>query len=269
MPASDNSSTVIILGVILLLSLYYIFGSGPIPNEGNLQLYKQPVHEIQDEYKGDDSSDSASESETNGSSISENSMASEDSIEVRQDADNASLDDSTDSSIDIIKERSLGRNGSYNRRKNGNKYVHSSYKALGEDKDLSAIDKQFRVMDVSKNETDKFVPSDDGNGNGESEYAQINLTDVKGTDKNKFDTGDFLPKQKEKDWFETIESVSVKNRNLIQIHRPIGVNTVGSSHKGAIYDIRGLDDAIAPKEITGPWLQSSWEPDRSSKRLCS
>ena len=266
MPASDNTSTVIVFGVILLLSLFYIFGSGPIPNEGNLQLRSTPPQ--QDE---DNSIDSASENLSDKSSYeSENSSMSEETNDVRPNANqyNASSEDSTDSSIEIIKERAMGRNGPYHRRVNGNKYKHSSYKSLGADKDISAIDKQFNVMDIKTNETDKFVPSDDGEG-VDGEYAPINLKDVKGTEKNKFDTDGFLPKQKEKDWFETIESVSVKNRNLIQIHRPIGVNTIGSSHKGAIYDIRGLDDAVAPKEVTGPWLQSSWEPDRSAKRLCS
>ena len=270
MPASDNTSTVIVFGVILLLSLFYVFGSGPIPNEGNLQLRSQATRQPRGEDNSNQSVDSSSDDNASYKTYdSDNSTLSGETPDVRPEVnqDHASSDDSTDSSIEIIKERAMGRNGPYYRRKNGDKYRHSSYRALGADKDISAIDKQFSVMDVATNQTDKYVPSDGGENEGE--YAPISLKDVKGTDKNKFDTDGFLPKQKEKDWFETIESVSVKNRNLIQIHRPIGVNTIGSSHKGAIYDMRGLDDAIAPKEVTGPWLQSSWEPDRSSKRLCS
>lgn len=259
MPTSDNTSIVIILGVILLLSLFYIFGSGPIHNEGNLQRNT----EVND--TGNDNEDVY----TDDSSMSTKTYASSEfeSKDVVPDVDSVYVqgDDSTDSSIEIIKERSMGRNGPYYRRKHGNKYKSSSYNTLGAEKDFSKIDRQFRVRDVTKNETDKFVPMDDGDG----EYAPINIKDIKGTEKNKFDSDGFLPKEKEKDWFETIETVSVKNRNLIQIHRPIGVNTIGSSHKGAIYDLRGLDDAIANKTVTGPWLQSSWEPDRSSKRLCS
>jgi hypothetical protein len=74
---------------------------------------------------------------------------------------------------------------------------------------------------------------------------------------------------KEKDWFETIETVDVKNSHLINIYRPIGANTIGSTHKAAIYDIRGLDKAVCPKFVVSPWLQSSYEPDRSSKGICS
>lgn len=39
------------------------------------------------------------------------------------------------------------------------------------------------------------------------------------------------------DWFETSETIDIKNRHLININKPIGVNTVGSTHKNVTYDI--------------------------------
>ena len=70
----------------------------------------------------------------------------------------------------------------------------------------------------------------------------------------------------EKDWFETIETVNVHD---MYRPRPIPVNTINSMHKNPIYDIRGLDKAVCPKFVASPWLQSSAEPDRSSKSLCA
>jgi len=177
----------------------------------------------------------------------------------------ANEDDSADSSLEIIRERAMGMNGPYFRRKNGNRYKYDSYRALGAGTDLKQVDKQFRVNDVTKNYTDRFVPLDESEG----DQAPINIPNIKGTERDKYDSINFLPQQKEKDWFETIETVDVKNSHLINIYRPIGANTIGETHKYAIYDIRGLDKAVCPKFVVSPWLQSSAEPDRSYKSLCA
>ena len=186
-------------------------------------------------------------------------------VKVHVNKNQADMDDCIDSSLEIIRERTMGMNGPYYRRKNGNKYRHNSYRALGNGTDLKQVDKQFKVEDVTKNYTDRFVPvsaSDD-------QEATVNIKNNKGDGTNKHDVDAFLPKEKDDDWFETIETVDVKNSHLINTYRPIGANTIGTSHKGAIYDLRGLDKAVCPKFVVSPWLQSSWEPDRSSKSLCA
>lgn len=284
MSTSDNTPIIFILGSILLLSLYYIFNGQPIHNEGALQTKRQRspsgmngenVQKGQDEYEHDQDSDISDNMSDELSENSENSENTEDTnVSLRDDKPDmrptvnrrqADADDSVDSSLEVIRERAMGLNGPYYRRKNGNKYKHNSYRALGAGTDLKQVDRHFRVADVTKNYTDRFVPIDESDGL----QSPVNIKNNKGIGTNKHDVNSFLPQQKEKDWFEVIETVDVKNSHLINIYRPIGANTIGSTHKGAIYDIRGLDKAVCPKFVVSPWNQSSWEPDRSSKSLCA
>lgn len=247
MPSGNNTTIILIIGAILLITFFYLFKQEPIHNEGALQT-KQSLAESR-EYDNDSSLDSSQSAE---SSVDESSMSQSEEI-----------DSSVDSSVEVIRDRAMGLNGPEYRRRNGNKYKQDSYRALGENTNYNQVDKQFDVPDVSKNFTDRFVPSEeDGN------HATVNIKNNKGTDAENYDSNQFLPQEKEKDWFETIETVDVKNSNLINIYRPIGVNTIGSTHKNAIYDIRGTDKAVCPKFVVSPWLQSSYEPDRSSKSLC-
>jgi hypothetical protein len=283
---SDNTIFMIILGAIILLSLHYLFNGTPIHNEGSLQM-KRPMSDkkspidMTDNQSSDSISDSVSDSQlsTNHSFDSEMSddvqrlnrhdsddSESRDSESINYVAKNmAEMDDSTDSSLEIIRERAMGMNGPYFRRKNGGKFKHDSYRALGAGTNMKEVDGQFKVPDVTKNYTDRFVPMDESGGMN----APVNIPNIKGTEKDKYNVNSFMPQEKEKDWFETIETVDVKNSHLINIYRPIGADTIGSTHKYAIYDIRGLDKAVSPKFVVSPWLQSSAEPDRSSKSLCA
>jgi len=81
-----------------------------------------------------------------------------------------------------------------------------------------------------------------------------------------FDADKYLPQEVNDDWFETQpEPVSVKNRHLINVTKPIGINTIGSSNKNQSYDIRGTP--ACPKFAVSPWLQSAIEPDVNLKPL--
>lgn len=266
---SDNTSFMIILGSILLLSVFYLFSGKPIHNEGSLQTKQTQNKELNDATNNNSSENESSYSESNESRLnatdSDDSMMQEDEARTSVSREHADIDDSVDSSLEIIRERSMGMHGPYFRRKNGGKYKHHSYKALGAGSSLKTIDKHFKVPDVTKNYTDRYVPIDES----DAQHAPISIINNKGTEKEKHDVNSYLPQEKEKDWFETIEAVDVKNSNLISIYRPIGANTIGSSHKCAIYDLRGLDKAVCPKFVVSPWLQSSVEPDRSSKSLCA
>lgn len=87
------------------------------------------------------------------------------------------------------------------------------------------------------------------------------------SDEDIFNSMDFLPQQKNKDWFEVMpEPISIKNRYLINVSRPIGVDTIGTTHRNQSYDIRGT--IPNPKQVVSPWLQSSIEPDLYNKGLC-
>lgn len=245
---SDNTSCWVIGALILVICLYYFLCKDPIPNEGSLQQST----DANTVYYNAESDDGSSYMTSDDSYHGENAVS----------ANDATADDSVDSSLEIIKERAMGRNNLYARRTAGSAFKPVSYRSgYRKNKDT---DYAFKVDDVTKNYTDRFVPVDESNGNG----APINLCKEDRSEVDRYNINSYLPQEEEKDWFETIETVDVKNSHLINIYRPIGVNTIGSSLKNASYDIRGNGSAIAPKFVVSPWLQSSYEPDRSSKILC-
>ncbi len=74
----------------------------------------------------------------------------------------------------------------------------------------------------------------------------------------------FFQKEDQNDWFDT---VGAENPHLVNIYRPIGENTIGSMYKNPIHNIRGNCDFECPKFVAPSWLQSTIDPDRSSRCL--
>ena len=62
------------------------------------------------------------------------------------------------------------------------------------------------------------------------------------------------------------EPISAKHRHLINVSRPVGVNTIGNSLRNASWDLRGSPPC--PKFVVSPWQQSTIEPDYNIKGLC-
>ncbi len=118
-------------------------------------------------------------------------------------------------------------------------------------------------------ENDKFLPIDETNG-GFAVFKSKGRATC-GSNQNcepedLFDVDKYLPQEVNDDWFEVQpEPISVKNRHLINITKPIGVNTIGTSLRNASYDIRGTP--ANPKFVVSPWLGSSIEPDTNLKPL--
>jgi hypothetical protein len=111
---------------------------------------------------------------------------------------------------------------------------------------------------------DKFLPLDSTKGNYAG-YAGAGQT--KQTPDDLFKVDKLLPQEVNPDWFEVMpEPIKVKNRHLVNVTRPVGVNTIGSSLKNASYDIRSSPPC--PKFVVSPWMQSSIEPDLNIKGLC-
>lgn len=79
-----------------------------------------------------------------------------------------------------------------------------------------------------------------------------------------FNVDKLLPQDIREDWFDVMpEPVSVKNRHLVNIVRPIGVNTIGASLRNPSLDFRGSPPC--PKFVASPWLNSTIEPDINIK----
>jgi len=118
-------------------------------------------------------------------------------------------------------------------------------------------------------ENDNFIPVDESSGNLAVFKTKSRATC--GSNQNcepedLFDVDKYLPQEVNDDWFEVqAEPISVKNRHLINITKPIGINTIGTSLKNASHDLRG--SPACPKFVVAPWLQSSIEPDTNLKPL--
>ena len=154
-------------------------------------------------------------------------------------------------------------------------YKRSSYSAgkrgaLGPSEWDDYFDHNNNVIGNSQTgDNDKFLPIDETNG-GFAVFKTKGRATC-GSNQNcepedLFDVDKYLPQEVNDDWFEVQpEPISVKNRHLINITKPIGINTIGTSLKGASHDLRGAPSC--PKFVVAPWMNSSWEPDTNLKPL--
>jgi hypothetical protein len=163
---------------------------------------------------------------------------------------------------------------SKNKAKKGT-YKKSSYRggkrgSLGPSEWDAYFDNNNNVIGNSQTgDNDKFLPLDESNGG----FAVFKgpSGNVCGSNQNcqpeeLFDVDKYLPQEVNDDWFEVQpEPISVKNRHLINITKPIGINTIGTSLKNASYDIRGAP--ACPKFVVSPFLNSSIEADTNLKPL--
>lgn len=116
---------------------------------------------------------------------------------------------------------------------------------------------------LNENENDNFLPNDP-----ENKYASYGGKPRKElSDEEKFNASELLPKEERQDWFEDVTPQKIKNRHLINIYRPIGVNTVITSRKNGSLDIRG--NPVNPKTFVSPFLNSSIDPDVNARGICS
>lgn len=264
---SDNTIQFIILVAVVSLSFYYLMTPcDPIQNEGSLttpvQQYKDFIMDDDTSMNGDNSSDQSStdRDSTIYRAPDNNSNDSNETILSGYNDDQSTEASGDKQSIARIKYRSTGPNNALAQHK---KYKYDSYAKM--DSQLTKnVEKIFDVNSVVTNKPDEFGPSND---DVEISNAGIDYkVDKKQEEKYKYDINQFTPKQENKDWFEVIDSIDVKNSKLINIYRPIGANTIGSSLKCASLDIRG--NVPCPQTVVSPWLQSSIQPDHNLKSLC-
>lgn len=128
---------------------------------------------------------------------------------------------------------------------------------------------------------DKFFegnhPLDQKNGFACDDVEETHARYVSGGQKklrdvDKFDVDAMLPREQNKDWFDDpYQPTTIKNAHMINIYRPIGVNTIGSSMKNASRDLRGDTYKNPRLPQVSPWMNSSIQPDdniRSERALC-
>jgi hypothetical protein len=141
-----------------------------------------------------------------------------------------------------------------------------------------------RSSNANTEPTPKQVSYKDGKRGGPSDLDRffINGNVENAAENNEFSPADYVSDKlasytakktdegllpiEEKDWFEDVTPTKIKNRHLINIYRPVGVNTISTSLKNPSLDIRGAP--ANPKTVVSPFLNSSIEPDHNIKGLC-
>lgn len=129
--------------------------------------------------------------------------------------------------------------------------------------DMGKIDKFFESRGPADNGSDDY----DLQGVSERDFKSISnridtFAKYKG-DENK----SLLPGKSDKDWFDQVHPIEVKNANLIDVHRPIAMSTSSGSTRNSSYDIRGTP-IIKKRLDLGPWDMSSIEPNNYATGLC-
>jgi len=116
---------------------------------------------------------------------------------------------------------------------------------------------------LNENENADYFPNDEGSNL--AAYSGSPRREL--SDEEKFNASALLPKEEKQDWFDDVTPQKIKNRHLINIYRPIGVNTVITSRKNGSLDLRG--NPVNPKTFVSPFLNSSIDPDVNARGICT
>ena len=248
-------NTHILIGVLALIGLfvmYYIFSGKPIHNEGTVNVSNTLSQDKQ-------SIGSAGTTDIN--TLIDNLTE----AEIKEKPTTADVEDVDQSTLNKL---------TWKNQASGSK-VESSYaggvRGNSSTDDWDAFYKtNSDLIDKSYIQTnDKFLPSDETGGNFAGYAGKTSASSPfpqKQSTEDLFKVDKLLPQEVNPDWFEVMpEPIKVKNRHLVNVTRPVGVNTIGSSHKNANYDLR--PSPSCPSFTIGPWLQSSIQPDLSIKGL--
>jgi hypothetical protein len=147
---------------------------------------------------------------------------------------------------------------------NGSEYKKISYTDGNRDSKSQNLDDFFdQGNPLSDNENSAFLPND--TSAGFASYSGKPRKEL--SDDEKFNASALLPQEEKQDWFEDVTPQKIKNRHLINIYRPIGVNTVITSRKNGSLDLRG--NPVNPKTFVSPFLNSSIDPDVNARGICT
>ena len=251
MDLSDRSKVLILVGIIGVFVFFFIQNgnSDVTPNEGALQMNKETNNITNNGTNNGANNDMIEEKRE------EQSVESNDTVEIG--SQEMPKNESASMNTNVIKKLKT-RNSS----KDG-QFVYSSYvdgRRGGRSSDLDQFFEDGHPLD-------KKVGFERNDKSDYASYVPGKRRKMKDVDKFNADT--LLPKENNKDWFmDPYESTSVKNTHLINLYRPVGVNTIQTSLKNPSHDIRGTP--TNPKYAVSPWMNSSYEPDTNlrNQSLC-
>jgi len=181
------------------------------------------------------------------------------------------MNDYQESDTDLkkkMKTRDSAKDGEYKR----SSYSGNKRGNIGPSSWENYFDKNSSVIaGGNTGDNNNFLPSSASDDNQSFALFKSKGRDTCGSNQNcepedLFDIDRYLPQEVNDDWFEVVpEPISVKNRNLVNIVKNIGLGTLGNAKRNTSYDIRGAP--ACPKYATSPWLNSSIEPDANLKAL--
>jgi len=235
MDLSDRSKILILIAVVIV-ALYLLNNSSelgkPIHNEGEL-TYDPDRVDTYDEYIDNDSLPNDLESDAPSQESQEDNVS-----RRKMTSRNSAQEEYKDSSF--LKGKRGGKSS------NLDKFFEETH----------PFDEQNRG---------NFVGDDAGSGDL---APYVPGKKRKMTEEDKFNSKELLPSETNKDWFEDVQTTSIKNPHMINIYRPVGVDSVTSSLRNASRDIRGAEPT--PRTFVSPWNMSSIEADRNIRRggLC-
>jgi len=279
-----KTETIIIVAIIIIILACLWWNSGTVAESFMTNGIKGPQMLISDNGTSNGVSNGAlngvlngnDNENTNGGDNDNNGKCDndEESDVVVDDKDELVLDDGvvtydefSKEADDVIRKKYMTRNHA----KDG-KYKHINY-AQGKrggsySQAVDYIDESNDLLQTGYMANDQFVGMDDTKG----QYAPYKA-ECKKVDKYKaseiFNSKNYLPNEKSinPEWWDIVpDAIDVKNRNLINVSKAIGIDTIGTSLRNPSYDIRGSPPC--PKFVISPWLQSTIEPDTNLKSLC-
>lgn len=273
--SSQTKTLLAVAAILLLIYILYRRQQGPVHNEGSVSMEPQEIDMGSESPMIPANMEMESAAESEGSAVTENGasgsgnnkskypVAPEDMIKYFPQRDYAPPES------DWLKQKFNSRN------KARRGFKRSSYSGalrgnLGPSDWDDYFDHNNNVVGNSQTgENDKFLPIDE-TGGGFAVFKSKGRATC-GSNQNcepedLFDADKYLPQEVNDDWWEVQpEPISVKNRHLINIVKPIGINTIGTSLKNSSYDIRGAPSN--PKLVISPFLNSSIEPDINLKPM--
>jgi len=260
----------VILVFIALIVGYYFFSrthknknkeNEPFRDARPHRHLEQDVDEHEDNDDSNDDNSDADTDDTDSSDSSDDASDQDDSHVESFQPDNPASSNNGTVSFKSNDKQELKTN---NTAKKG-QFKNSSYKNGKRGGKSQTLDKFFEETNSPFGDSNYkgWSPDDEDKGNMAS-YTPGKQKIVN----DNFNSADLLPNEANKDWFEDVQATSIKNPHMINIYRPVGVNTISTSLKNPSHDIRGTPPN--PKNFVSPWGMSSIEPDVNIKNqaLC-
>jgi len=238
-----GNQKILILGVVVVVILYLVY------------MQKEGADSVSVVASPNGSSNASSNSESTSQAETKSVESSLSSVVIKEDNTLEKSD-----SDKILLQKMTSKNSSVD-----GEYKKISYATGNRDSSSKNLD-DFFEQGTPLNSTDNtnFLPNDvsasHASYSASSPRKELN-------DDDKFNASALLPQEEKQDWFEDVTPQKIKNRHLINIYRPIGVNTVITSRKNGSLDLRG--NPVNPKTFVSPFLNSSIEPDVNARGICT